>query len=76
MPYYIYRIVALGPVRRLESLGEHAAYGEAAAEVKRLRGSADPALGTIRMIFAENPLKAEELLSETRPPEPMVGDDY
>jgi hypothetical protein len=76
MPYYVYRIVALGPVRRLEDIGEHAAYGEAAAQVKRLRAEGDPAAGTVRMIFAENRLKAEELLSETRPPEPLIGDDY
>ena len=75
MPYYIYRIVTLGPVRRLEELGEQPAYREAAEQVKRLRAGSSEA-GTIRMIFAENRLQAEELLSETRPPEPLIGDDY
>ena len=76
MPYYIYRIVTLGPVRRLEELGEQSAYREAADLVKRLRADSGDQPGTVRMIFAENRLQAEELLSETRPPEPLVGDDY
>lgn len=76
MPYYVYRIFAIGPVRCLESRGEHAAYGAASAQVRQLRSESDPALGTIRMIFAENRLRAEELLSEVRPPGPLVGDDY
>ena len=76
MPYYIYRIVTLGPVRRLEELGEQSAYREAADLVKRLRAESVGEPGTVRMIFAQNRLQAEELLSETRPPEPLVGDDY
>ena len=76
MPYYIYRIVTLGPVRRLEELGEQPAYRAAAEQVKRLRAESSGESGTVRMIFAENRLQAEELLSETRPPEPLIGDDY
>lgn len=76
MPYYIYRIAEIGPIRTLESMSEHAAYREAAAQLKRARSECDPALGAIRMIFAENRLLAEDLLSEVRPPQPLIGDDY
>lgn len=76
MPYYIYRIVEIGPIRRLETMSEHAAYSDAAAQLKRSRSESDPVLGIIRMIFADNRLRAEELLSEVRPPRPLIGDDY
>jgi hypothetical protein len=76
MPYYIYAITETGPIRRLEHIAEHAVYRDAAAHVKRLRQSAGDSTASVRLIFAENPLQAEELLSERRPPEPMIGDDY
>jgi hypothetical protein len=76
MPYYLYRLANAGPIRHLEEMGECASYPEASAKLKQLRREHDPALGMIRMIFAENRLRAEELLSETRPPEPFIADDY
>jgi len=76
MPYYVYRITQVGPIRQLESIADHALYRDAAAQVRMLRKDSDPALGHFRLIFAENQLQAEELLLEVRPPEPMVGDDY
>jgi hypothetical protein len=76
MPYFVYRIEALGPVRRLEGLAVFDDYQAAAVECRRLRAAEVAAGQQVRMIFAENALRAEELLSETRPPEPMVGDDY
>jgi hypothetical protein len=77
MPYYVYRIEPLGPVRRLEGLGHFNDYKSAADECRRLRAEEGTAGGrVIRMIFAENVLQAEELLSEVRAPEPIVGDDY
>lgn len=76
MPYYLYRLASIGPIRRLEEMGECESYREASARLKQLRSEHDPALGMIRMIFAENRLHAEELLSETRPPEAFIADDY
>jgi len=76
MPYYVYRTMDLGAIRRLEWIAEHPAYPEASVHVKALRAAAQPAEERVRMIFAENQLMAEELLSETRPPEPLIGDDY
>jgi hypothetical protein len=75
MPYYIYKIHA--PLKNLEKLAQYASFKEASGAVKQLRAASDPSDGgTLRMIFAENELQAEDLLSQVRPPEPMVGDDY
>ncbi|SPE27027.1 conserved hypothetical protein [Burkholderiales bacterium] len=76
MPYYVYRVEPRGPVRRLEGLGVFDDYQSASLECRRLR-AAEGAVGAwFKMIFAENALRAEELLSEVRAPQPLVGDDY
>lgn len=75
MPYFIYKVHA--PVGNLEKLAQHAAYKEASAQAKALRKAGDlPAGCAIKVIFAENELHAEDLLSQVREPEPMIGDDY
>lgn len=76
MPYFVYRIERLGPVRRLAGLGVFDDYKGAAIECRRLRAAEGAAGGQFKMIFAQNALQAEELLSETRAPEPNIGDDY
>jgi ribulose bisphosphate carboxylase small subunit len=70
MPYYIYRIVETAWMRQLEPLADFPTYREAAAELRRLRS--EHAGETVRMIFADNRLAAEELLSEARPPQQQV----
>lgn len=75
MPYFIYKVHA--PLKNLEKVAQHASFKEASRTVKELRAAPDMAAGgAIRMIFAENELEAEDLLSQVRKPEPMVGDDY
>ena len=74
MPYYVYKIHP--PLKTLELVGEHASFKDASSAVKALRAEASQAGITIKMIFADNELAAEDLLSQVRPPEPMVGDDY
>ena len=77
MPYYIYRVTSLGPVPRLEKLAQFDAFKEASQEAKRLRREADFAEGeSIKTIFAETELQAEDLLSQPRGEEPMTGEDY
>lgn len=73
MPYYIYRIVER-PIRMLEKLEEHAVYREASARAKLLRGE-ESGSATIKMIFADNELHAEDLLNQVREPQPELGDD-
>lgn len=68
MPYYIYRIK---PFSLLEMLGSHEAFAPASAEAKRLRADlpADSP-DRIKVMFADNPLQAEDLLSQVREPRP------
>jgi len=75
VPYFIYKIHS--PIGNLEKVAQHAAFKEASAQAKSLRNAGDLPVGcTIKVIFAENELKAEDLLSQVRDPEPLVGDDY
>lgn len=77
MPYYIYRVTSLGPVPRLEKITQFAAFKEASTEAKRLRRESELGAGeTIKTIFAETELQAEDLLSQPRGEEPMTGEDY
>lgn len=77
MPYYIYRVTPLGPVRNLARLDQHEAFKSASNEAKRLRRELDLAPGElVKVIFADNELQAEELLSQVREGEPLTGDDW
>lgn len=77
MPYHIYRVTSVGPVRQLEKLAEHETFKTASAQAKALRKEGGlPAGAEIKVIFADNELLAEELLSQVREPEPFIGDDY
>lgn len=77
MPYYLYRVTQLGPVRQLDKLTQFAAFKEASTEAKRLRKEPDlPAGALVKVIFADNELMAEDLLSQVREGEPLTGDDW
>ena len=73
MPYFVYRVQ---PFAQLERLGEYATFPEASREAKALRAAA-PAQGQrrVRVIFADNPLAAEDLLLQVREPPPGGDDD-
>jgi len=72
MPYFLYRI---SPERKLTLIQTYAKFQEAKTEARRLRGE-KPAdnQDTIRMIFAEDPKKAQLLLTDLRNPK-TDGDD-
>lgn len=76
MPYYIYRVTQLGPVKQLEKLAQYDAFKEASAEAKRLRKETDLQQSKIQVVFGENELQAEEALNTVRPAEPLTGDDW
>ena len=77
MPYYIYRVTPLGPVRQLAKISQFEVFKEASNEAKRLRRETELAAGeAIKTIFAENELQAEELLNEPRGEDPMTGEEY
>jgi hypothetical protein len=74
LPYFIYEIVEQ-PIRQLRKIGEHPSFKEASAEAKRLRIEGKHA-GMVKVVFADNELHAEDLLSQVREAPPMIGDDY
>jgi hypothetical protein len=64
MPYYIYKVF---PFHRLEKVAVMDAFPQASAQAKAMRK--DPALPPdckVKVIFAENELGAETLLTEVR----------
>ena len=75
MPYFIYKI---GPMNILEKQDQADSFKEAKAKANELRKRLDPASGSsIKMIFAENELQAEDTLSQPRELDPTLsGDDY
>ena len=74
MPYYLYDIVE-NPIRQLKKLADYPSFKEAGNEAKRLR-AAGTCAGQVKVIFAENELAAEDMLSQVRAAPPMIGDDY
>lgn len=75
MPYYLYRITE-HPIRLLEKLDQFPAFKTASAEAKRLRAEGGEAPGTtLKVIFAENELQAEDTLSQVRQAPLLIGDD-
>ncbi|MBE0472621.1 hypothetical protein [Rhodoferax sp.] len=72
MPYYIYHIK---PFAQLEQLSVFESFAEASKQAKALRLSLDlPASEKVKVIFADNPLQAEDLLCQVRTAGPK-GDD-
>lgn len=72
MPYYLYRIMPLGVLRKLEQFER---YADASARAKALRAADAPGTpGRIKLMFAENELQAEDLLGQVREAGPS-GDD-
>jgi hypothetical protein len=72
LPYYIYRVMPLGLVRKL---GEFERFPEASTHAKALRAADPPGTpGRVKVMFADNELQAEDLLCQVREPGP-TGDD-
>lgn len=73
MPYYLYKVF---PFHRLEKITEFAAFREASVRAKEMRK--DPALPAdckVKVIFADNELVAETLLTDVREPQPRYDED-
>jgi hypothetical protein len=75
MPYYIYRITQLGPVKQLEKLADYPSFKEASARAKEMRNEIDPARARIQVVFGENELQAEDAINTVRQPEPFTAAD-
>ena len=75
MPYYVYKIFET-PMRRLKKLEQHDTFREASNRAKQLRGElASDAEFTIKVMFAETELDAEDLLNQVRVAGPNPQDD-
>jgi len=72
VPYYIYEI-AEQPIRLLQKIADYPSFKEASTEAKRRRAT-DGA--NVKVVFADNELQAEDLLSQVRVAPPLIGDDY
>ncbi len=72
MPYYVY---AVKPFAQLEKLAEFAVFQEASVHAKSLRAARGGRPGErIKVMFADNPLAAEDMLLQVREA-PPDGDD-
>lgn len=77
MPYYLYRITPQGPIKTLSCLTQFDVFKPASDEAKRLRKELDLAPGeAVKVIFAENELQAEDILSQVREDVPRTGEDW
>ena len=74
MPYFVYKVF---PMRLLEKIQEFESFKDASKHAKELRTKLTPQDNyTIKVIFGENELAAEDILSQVREPQPMTGEDY
>jgi len=75
MPYFVYKIFET-PIRRLEKLEQHDTFREASNRAKQMRVElASDAAYSIKVIFAETELHAEDLLNQVREPIHNPQDD-
>jgi hypothetical protein len=73
MPYYVFKVGALGV---LTKLAEFDAFRAASVHAKTVRAQiAADGGGRVKVMFAGNQLAAEDLLSQVREPGPAIGDD-
>ncbi len=75
MPYYIYKVFN-DPILRLAKIEQHDEFRAASTRAKDLRRELALSEGcAVKVVFADNELGAEDLLSQVREPQPELGDD-
>jgi hypothetical protein len=74
MPYFIYKLMPFNMIEKLEQFDK---FKDASSRAKVIRkdmpANADY---SIKLIFAENELAAEDILNTPREPGIMTGEDY
>ncbi len=74
MPYFIYK---LKPFHILEKLEQYDKYKDASSRLREIRQDIPiHADYSIRLVFGENELLAEDALNTTREPDITTGEDY
>ncbi|TCV84127.1 hypothetical protein [Sulfurirhabdus autotrophica] len=75
MPYFVYKILL--PMRILEKVKEFDGFKDASKYAKEFRTTVTADDNCIvKVIFGENELEAEDILSQVRDPQPTTGEDY
>jgi hypothetical protein len=73
MPYYIYKVF---PFHRLEKVAVTDAFPQASAQAKALRKDTSlPSDCKVKVVFAEDELGAETLLTEVREAPPRTAEE-
>ncbi|MGA7179651.1 MAG: hypothetical protein WBX11_08720 [Thiobacillaceae bacterium] len=74
MPYFIYRLMPFNMIEKIEQFDKFKDASNRAKEIrKEIPVNADY---SIKVIFAENELAAEDILNTPREPGIMTGEDY
>lgn len=74
MPYFVYEI---HPMRIVKKIAQFDKFKEASGFAKVIRDKLTGADNfSIKVMFAENELHAEEMLGEVREKPPTTGEDY
>lgn len=74
MPYFVYEV---HPLRIVKKVAQFDKFKDASAHAKAIRNTLTGADNySIKVIFAENELHAEEMLCEVREKPPTTGEDY
>lgn len=74
MPYFVYEI---HPMHIVKKVAQFDKFKDASANAKEIRNKLTGADNySIKVIFAENELHAEEMLGEVREKPPTTGEDY
>lgn len=76
MPYYLYRVSQIGPIRQLEKLAQFEKFKEASTAAKEMRMQAVSQQEIFRVVFGENELHAEDTLNTPRDAQPVFGDEW
>lgn len=76
MPYFVYKVTTF-PFKQFELAGQFTSFKEASGHAKGLRQELAPdGKISVKVMFGENQLQAEDLLNQEREPQPMTGEDY
>lgn len=76
MPYYLYRVSQIGPIRQIEKLAEYEKFKPASVAAKEMRMNATSQDEIFRVVFGENELQAEDTLNTPREVQPVFGDEW
>lgn len=76
MPYFVFKVTTF-PFKQFDLAAQFDAFKEASAHAKDLRKTIAPEdKVVVKVMFGENQLQAEDILSQEREPQPTTGEDY